>query len=192
MENKRLPIGAAQITRFIRELGGITDAQIDLLLGDKSAHKEYYVNSLNRLHVVEEQPGVYTLKKNKDRKQFLYTKDMEMCAWVLLTTEGVSFEYESEDYYRGEHPTQIFFQKEEMVYNLVYIDLNRKGTIQLLQQKYFARMNTVIDDNSFKYVFVIDDVRTMEMLKNMQITIPYVIAHVQYMGANVPTIDYYE
>lgn len=192
MESKRLPIGTTQITRFIRELGGITDAQIDLLLGDKSAHKEYYVNSLNRLHVVEEQPGVYTLKKNKDRKQFLYTKDMEMCAWVLLTTEGVSFEPESEDYYRGEHPTQIFFQKEEMVYNLVYIDLNRKGTIQLLQQKYFARMNTVIDDNSFKYVFVIDDIQTMEMLKNMQVTIPYVIAHVQYTGTNVPTIDYYE
>lgn len=192
MDNNRLPIGTAQITRFVRELGGITDAQINLLLGENKVHKDYYVRSLNRLHIVEEQPGVYTLKKNKERNQFLYTKDMQLCAWVLLCNEGISFEPGCEDYYRGEHPTQLFFQKEDIVYNLVYIDLNRKGTIQLLQQKYYARMNTLDDDGSFRYVFVIDDERTLEMLKSMQIVVPNVIAHVKFTGNEIPVIDYYE
>lgn len=191
MENKVLPIGTVQITRFIEELGGITSAQIDLLLGENKKHKDYYIKSLNRTHIKEEPEGVFTLKKNKGRNQLMYTKDMEFCSWVLLSNDGISFEPGNENYYRGERPTQLFFLKKDTVYNLVYIDLNRKGIIQMLQQKYYARMNTIDDDGSFKYVFVIDDEKTMDMLKSMQIVVPNVVAHVRFTGADYPEVEYY-
>lgn len=187
MTKRMIPEESKNIVKFIDELGGITDQQLDLFLGKKKKHKEFYVNSL-RNHYIKEDHGVYTSKLQK----VTYPKAMEYCVWVLLH----NFENSDETmvyYSKGKSPLHLSFLKDEVLYNVCFIDPNSRGTLVTIEQQYLQIFNPKQHENMpVCYLFVINDLHVLDIIKEMNMQSPHKIAYVQLSENSLPQIDYYK
>ena len=187
-----IPNEAKEILQYIQEMGGITDAQVDLLLGPKASNKSYYLGSL-RTKYIKEEKGVYYTKYQKPALDSI----METCGWVVLQN------YRNEDgthiaARRDSDPVTITFIKDEVVYHTVYVDRNRKAAIQMLEELYF----NVVNPGGTKevpdvYLFVIENKDYFDIFRQLEPKLPHRIVYVNRgamqgtHASNVPEIEYY-
>lgn len=187
-----IPNEAKEILQYIQEMGGITDAQVDLMLGQKVSNKAYYLGSL-RVKYIKEEKGVYYTKYQKP----VLDPIMETCGWVVLNN------YRNEDgsiitARRDSDPVSITFVKDEIVYHTVYIDRNRKAAIRMLETIYFDVINPGGQkDVPDVYLFVIEDKAYFDIFTEWEPKLPHRIVYVNrncMRGANgsgMPEIEYY-
>lgn len=171
------------IMQFITEVGGMTIEQGKALLGEKANCLDYYIGCLNGYYIHETFKGsrIYTLVNSKKP----YNKKNELCAWVMLDNE-VNTNPEEKEYFRGEHPAQLFFLSGNSTYITMYVDENGLNSVRLMEEVYASRG----DDTSTKVVFVVDSDAAREMVMDANLSIPYGIAYVHQEGHNCPEIDY--
>lgn len=191
MSNRNIAEEARNIVKFVNELGGITDAQIDKLLGKKKKHKEYYVSSIKNQYIKPLSNGQYA----SATQQMLYSSQMELCAWVLLENF-----YNSDgsmvSYYKIKYPGQISFLKDGTLNSLAMITKNDGGTLALLEQNYlenFSDINNSIESKqpSFRYLFVITNLDVMYMISEAGLSAPFSIVYIKNFNENGPVLEYY-
>lgn len=196
MNKKILPEECKKINSFVEEFGGITDSQLDLLLGNMKKNKDFYINVLKSKHLKEDNPGVYTpkLKTSADRA---YTKSMEYCEWALLL--NLHNEDGSEvEYFRTDSPSQLAFLKDGTLYKAAYIDRNGQGVLVTLFQQYLQNFSNIDISKMkggkppFHYLFVISDESVIDLIQGIGMDAPHTIVLVQYNKGTIPTVEYYK
>lgn len=184
-----IPDEAKEILSYIQEMGGITDKQIDLLLGKKAAGKQYYLGTL-RVKYIREENGIYFTKSQKA----VLDPIVETCGWVILEN------YHDSDgkpvfLKRDSDPVVATFMKNEVVYHVVYVDRNRKASISLLERLYFDVVNPGGEkDVPDEYVFVIDKIDYLDIFENLEIHMPHKVAFVNKANLSAegrPNVEYY-
>lgn len=187
MSQRILPKEAVSIMKFINEVGGITDKQLDLLLGQQSKHKDFYISTLKNKYIDVSSKGVCTAKGQKNG----YSKKREKCAWVLLHNMFNDDETPV-SFYADNKLFELTFLKNGMVYNVLYIDLNSAGTLSLVEQSYIQLHNAKKgQDLPICYLLVIDDMRVQRQLEEQELLFPNKVAFLQYQEDDSVEVEYY-
>ena len=187
MSQRVLPKEAVTIMSFIDELGGISDKQLDLLLGSQCKHKDYYISTLKNKYINVSQKGIYTAKIPKNT----YTSKREKCAWALLHN------MQNEDgspvtFYAGNKLFELTFLKDGTVYDVLYVDLNSSGTLSLVEQNFIQLHEAKKgQDIPVCYLLVIDDMRVQKMIEEKELLFPNKVAFLQYQDDDSVEIEYY-
>lgn len=162
------------ILQFIKEIGGITDEQIDALFPKAGSRaKKYYINALNGTYIKETSRGSGRYVALSGKAPFL--EKNEMAGWVLLKND-VNMEPDTKEYFKAAHPAQIYFMSGGKVYTVVYIDENGAPIINAMNEQYFSH-NTQPDDNS-AFIFVTTSKAARDIVLNTSIKAPFLGAFI--------------
>lgn len=187
MSQRILPKEALEIKNFISEIGGISDKQLDLLLGDKKKHKDFYISTLKNKYINVDSNGTCTLKTQTAK----YSKKREKCVWALLHNM-VNDDGTPVNYYGDNKLFELTFLKNGTVYNVFYADLNSTGTISLIEQNYIQLHDAKRGkDLPICYLIVIDDMRVQKQLAEQELLFPNKVAFLQYQDDDSVEIEYY-
>lgn len=174
------------ILQFIKEVGGITTEQIDVLLPKADARaKDYYLNALKGTYVKETSRGSGVYVAVSDNTPFL--KKNEMAGWVLLKND-VDMSPDTKEYFKAAHPAQIYFMSGGKVYTVVYIDENGAPIIKAMNEQYFSH-NVQPDDNS-SFIFVTTSEAARDIVLNTNIKAPFLGAFITRDKNGQLTIEY--
>lgn len=185
MVNNNSVTADQKIKRFIKEFGGITNEQIDkLLTPTELKSKNYYINKLKRVVLKETREGYIAINSKVS-----FSNAYKCCTWVMLDNLDPNVDYEDLSFFRAEKPSHVIYLKNNKTYNLMYVDLNSKGSIEYFQEE-FAKNRTGKSDDSFSVVFVFDDKRMFDLLNNTDIYIPYQLAYVNFCDGDTPFVEY--
>lgn len=187
MSQRVLPKESREIMNFINEIGGISNKQLDLFLGSQSKFKDFYLSTLRATHINIDKNGVCTPKAMKTT----YSSKLEKCVWVLLhnmtNEDGTPVTY-----YINNKLYELTFLKDNMVYNVLYADLNSAGSLSMVEQNYIQFYDAKKgQDIPVCYVIVIDDMRVQKMLEDKELLFPNKIAFLQYQDDDSVEIEYY-
>lgn len=189
-----MPEPCKRILQITNEFGGITHKQVTRLLpGCEQISRDYYLNQLKIHYLDEKSKGKFTIKNNKT----VFSEAMEMCLWVLLSNmkedNGTPV-----NYMRGTEPSQIMFIKNNICYNLSFITRNTISSLVALEQEYRKeykireKMRQHLGEDISKEIFVIKDLSIRELITDMELTIPSVIAYLHFDQEGFPNIEYYQ
>jgi len=194
---KIMPEPCKRILSITDEFGGITDKQIKRLLsGIKEESREYYINYLKRIHIEEKKPGYYTAKANKTP----FDKQMEFCLWVLLDNlknDKGEMEAETITYSRTKKPSRISFIKNNICYNVAYIDKNHSGELEQLNRGYLAelpryqKMKEKLGLEPYRQIFVVGEEGLLDFIESFELALPFIIALVNFDSEGYPNISYF-
>lgn len=183
-----------RILRIVNEFGGITHKQVTRLLpGIEQSSREYYLNQLKIQYLVEKTKGRFTLKNSKN----IFSEAMEMSLWVLLSN------LKEEDgspvtYVRGVDPAQITFIKNNICYNVMYVNRNNISSIVFLEQRYRKeievreKMRKHLGEDMEKEIFVIKDLSVRKLISDMDLIVPSIIAYLHFDQEGFPNMEYYQ
>lgn len=174
-----MPMGSRVIWNYIREMGFITDRQADKLLGKTYADsRTSMINILKRTKIMEREPGVYFARNSNA----CYSKGMELCGWVILDNWKSG---KDEMFLAVDKPAMVGLVKNNMLYELMYVDKNYRGMILALQEKFIGRIDSP-ESSDVKLIFVSDDKDMVDMISSMELVIPNTVAIVKDVDLPIP------
>ncbi|MPM40389.1 hypothetical protein SDC9_87029 [bioreactor metagenome] len=161
------------IIRWLTQYGALTKTQVVRLLKDKPPETAAkIIRSLKRQLMISEISGGYYLGVDPMCQP---DQRIILAVWVLLQFIG---RVEPMAHYPATYPSQIFFLKEDMGYEIVVLYDGEQHLTRLLQP-----------EEDLKYIFVLPHA---SMAKELVLpSAPCLFATVDYDGAEVPSVKFY-
>lgn len=161
------------IIRWLTQYGALTQTQVVRLLKDKPPETAAkIIRNLKRQLMVSELSGGYYLGVDPMCQP---DQRIILAVWVLLQFIG---RVEPMAHYPATYPSQIFFLKEDMGYEIVVLYDGEQHLTRLLQP-----------EEDLKYIFVLPH---SSMAKELVLpSAPCLFATVDYDGAEVPSVKFY-
>ena len=161
------------IVRLLTQYGALTRTQVIRLLHDKPAKTaEKIIGNLKRQCMISEISGGYYLGIDP-----LVKPDQKIISavWVLLCFAG---QVEPMAHYPASYPSQIFFLKQNIGYEIVVLYEGEQHLTRLLQP-----------DENLKYILVLPHIAMARELRLPKA--PCLFATVDYAGGEEPGITFY-
>ena len=161
------------IIRWLTQYGALTKTQVVRLLKDKPPETAAkIIRNLKRELMISDVSGGYYLGVDPMCQP---DQRIILAVWVLLEFIG---RVEPMAHYPATYPSQIFFLKEDMGYEIVVLYDGEQHMTRLLQP-----------EEDLKYIFVLPHIA---MAKELVLpSVPCLFATVDYDGAEVPTVKFY-
>jgi hypothetical protein len=162
------------VIRWLSQYGALTKTQIIRLLHYKPQNTaEKIINNLKRQLLIHPVSGGYYFGMDP-----LVKPDQRMVSaiWVLLRFIG---EVEPMAHYQASYPSQIFFLKNNIGYEIVVLYEDEEHLVRLLQP-----------EDDLKYIFVLPHANVAQKLKLPNA--PCLFATVDYAGGDEPGVTFYQ
>ena len=161
------------IIRWLTQYGALTKTQVVRLLKDKPPETAAkIIRNLKRELMISEISGGYYLGVDPMCQP---DQRIILAVWVLLEFIG---RVEPMAHYPATYPSQIFFLKEDMGYEIVVLYDGEQHITRLLQP-----------EEDLKYIFVLPHT---SMAKELVLpSAPCLFATVDYNGAEAPSVRFY-
>lgn len=161
------------IIRWLTQYGALTKTQVVRLLKDKPPETAAKIirNLKRQLMIFEISEGYYLGVDPMCQPD----QRIILAVWVLLQFVG---RVEPMAHYPATYPSQIFFLKEDMGYEVVVLYDGEQHLTRLLQP-----------EEDLKYIFVLPHISMAQEL--VLPSAPCLFATVDYDGAEVPTVKFY-
>jgi hypothetical protein len=161
------------IVRWLTQYGSLTRTQVIRLLRDKPPKTaEKIIANLKRQLMISEISGGYYLGMDPMVKP---DQRMILAVWVLLCFMD---QVEPMAHYPASYPSQIFFLKENVGYEIVVLYDGEQHLARLLQP-----------DEDLKYILVLPHIQMARELKLPKA--PCLFATVDYAGGDEPGVTFY-
>lgn len=128
-----------------------------------------------------------------------YTPETLYCLWVMLDkikTPNMARSSEIKSASPGDKGIDIcFINRGKVIEYITFIDKTSIVKVSMLQDTFYATTGVKPGDEKKSqrlYTFVITDEEVMDILGEMELTIPFMIAYVEGDLTEVPTIEYYQ
>ena len=158
------------IIHWLTEYGALTKTQIIRLLKDKPPQTaEKIIRGLKRNVMLHEISGGYYLGGDP------MCQRMILAVWVLLQFID---KVDPMAHYPATYPSQIFFLKEDMGYEIVVLYEGEQHLTRLLQPQ-----------EDLRYIFVLPHIRMAQEL--VLPSVPCLFATVDYNGQEVPEVRFF-
>ena len=161
------------VVRWLTQYGSLTRTQIIRLLKDKSPQTaEKIIKNLKRqLMIAEISDGYYLGLDPMDKPD----QRTILAIWVLLKFIG---EVEPMAHYTATYPSQLFFLKKDMGYEIVVLYDGEQHLTRLLQP-----------EEDLKYIFVLPHIAMAKELRLPKA--PCLFATVDFAGKDEPDVNFY-
>ena len=161
------------IIHWLTQYGALTKAQVVQLLKDKPPQTaEKIIRGLKREVMLHDISGGYYLGVDPMCQP---EQRIILSVWVLLQFID---HVEPMDHYPATYPSQIFFLKENMGYEIVVLYDGEQHLARLLQPQ-----------EDLRYIFVLPRISMAQEL--VLPNVPCLFATVDYNGQEVPTVKFY-
>ena len=161
------------IVHWLTQYGALTRTQVIRLLKDKPPQTaEKIIRSLKREMMIHEIDGGYYLGVDPMRKT---DQRIMLAVWVLLQFVD---RLEPMAHYPATYPSQLFFLKENMGYEIVVLYDGEQHLARLLQPQ-----------EELRYIFVLPRISMAQEL--VLPSVPCLFATVDYNGQEIPTVRFY-
>lgn len=161
------------IIKWLSQYGALTKKQIIRLLRDKqSKTAERIIKNLKKDHRISEIAGGYYLSMDPMCQA---DQRMILAVWVLL--KFIDY-VEPMAHYPATYPSQLFFLKENVGYEIVVLYEGEQHLARLLQP-----------DEDLKYIFVLPHISMAEKIKIPKV--PCLFCVVEYQGGEEPEVTFY-
>ena len=161
------------VVKWLSQYGALTRTQIIMLLRDKSpATAEKIIKNLQRQYKITEIANGYYMGLDGMCKP---DQRLILAVWVLLKFIG---KVDPMAHYPAVYPSQLFFLKGDIGYEVVVLYDGEQHLARLLQPQ---------DD--LKYIFVVPHISMAETMKLPPA--PCLFATVDYNGRDVPEVSFY-
>lgn len=176
------------IIKMLSETGCITKKQVEFMIPYHTESAiDMILKALNRKrYIAQIDQNIITLFGSPQ----LYNKTMIDMIWVLFA-EAVNKENIETVRYLSNPDRLMYIKDKTQMFTLFFVSLSSKPQIKMLQADY----NTYYKDmkEGYRYIFVVDDEKTLDMLAEMDIQMPHKVALVTGNGSeNRPEISIYE
>jgi len=161
------------VIRWLTQYGALTKTQVIRMLHDKPPNTaEKIINNLKRQLLISEISGGYYLGLDS-----MVQPDQRMISavWVLLR---FITQVEPMAHYPASYPSQIFFLKGDVGYEIVVLYDGEQHLTRLLQP-----------DEDLKYIIVLPHIQISKELKLPKA--PCLFATVDYAGGDEPGVTFY-
>jgi len=137
----------------------------------------------------------YLVLENKPQ----YSIEMLYCLWVMLDkikTPDITESMEIKSASLADNGANLCFINNNVIDYVTFVNKANIAKVSLLQDTFYATTGTTPgkeSDTKRLYTFVVTDDETMDMLSDMNLTIPYLVAYVQGEltdAENKPIITY--
>jgi hypothetical protein len=161
------------IVRWLTQYGSLTRTQVIRLLHDKQPKTaEKIIGNLKRRLLITEISGGYYLGTDPMVKP---DQRIISAVWVLLRFMG---QVEPMAHYPASYPSQIFFLKGDIGYEIAVLYEGERHLVRLLQP-----------DEDLKYILVLPHIQMAKELKLPNA--PCLFATVDYAGDDEPGVTFY-
>ena len=161
------------IVRWLTQYGALAKSQVIRLLRDKPPKTaEKIINNLKRQFVISDVSGGYYLGLDPMAKP---DQRVIHAVWVLLK---FAEQVEPMAHYPASYPSQIFFLKQNMGYEIVVLYDGEQHLTRLLQP-----------DEDLKYILVVPHIQMVRELKLPKA--PCLFATVDFAGNDEPSVTFY-
>lgn len=161
------------VLRWLSQYGALTYTQVTLLLQHKPPDiVEKILRSLKRQCLIAEVSDGYYLGLDPQHKPDIRTI---LAVWVLLKFID---RVEPMNHYPASYPSQLFFLKENVGYEIVVLYEDEQHTAKLLQPQ-----------EELKYIVVVPYSAMAQEIKCPEA--PCLFATVEYRGATVPEVTFF-
>ncbi len=160
------------VVKWLSQYGVLTKAQIMRMLQKPPATAEKIIRNLKRFHQISDVSGGYYIGLDAMCKPDQRTI---LAAWVLL--EFIE-DVDPMAHYPASYPSQIFFLKENMGYEIVVLYEGEGSHLRFLQPQ-----------EDLKYIIVVPHISMVQELKLPKA--PCIFATVDFSGEDNPKITFY-
>lgn len=161
------------IIRWLSEYGALTKTQVIRMLKDKSPQTaEKIIRALKKQVLIHEISGGYYLGTDPMCQP---DQRIILAVWVLLQFID---KVEPMAHYPATYPSQIFFLKEDMGYEIVVLYEGEQNLTRLLQPQ-----------EDLRYIFVLPHIQMAQEL--VLPSVPCLFATVDYNGQEVPDVRFF-
>lgn len=161
------------VIRWLSQYGALTKTQVIRMLKDKSpSTAEKIIKNLKRQTMISDIAGGYYLgidPMNQPDQRLI------LAVWVLLKFID---DVEPMAHYPATYPSQLFFLKRDIGYEIVVLYENEQHLIRLLQP-----------EEDLKYIFVLPHIQMARELRRP--SAPCLFATVDYAGKDEPEVIFY-
>ena len=162
------------VLRWLTQYGALTKTQVIRLLKDKTPKTaEKIIRNLKQQFLISDVRGGYYLGADPMGQP---DQRIILAVWVLLKFID---KVEPMAHYPASYPSQLFFLKEEMGYEIVVLYEGEQHLIRLLQP-----------EEELKYIFVLPHITMARDLKLPRA--PCLFAMVDYAGKDEPDVIFYK
>ena len=161
------------IIHWLTQYGALTKTQVVRMLPDKPPETtEKIIRNLKRELMISELSGGYYLGVDPACQP---DQRIILAVWVLLQFIG---KVEPMAHYPATYPSQLFFLKKQMGYEIVVLYEGEQHLTRLLRP-----------EEDLKYIFVLPHI---SMARELVLpSVPCLFATVDYDGSEVPTVKFY-
>ena len=194
---------ARDIMVLLNKFGALTMPQVNKLFEGSNYNPNPTIAFLCKIRQIQYLDNNYVVLQNKPQ----YSIETLYCLWVML--DKISKNLENQ----GKTGTIIntmevrtasacsngmevvFINSKKTAEYLTFIDKTTISKVSLTQDTFYVSTGVVPGKEKTcqrLYTFVVKDEETMEIIGDMNLTIPYQIAYIEGDLTGVPTIEYYE
>ncbi len=161
------------VVRWLTQYGSLTKTQVVRMLHDKQPRTaERIIGSLKKQLMIQDISGGYYLGMDPIVKP---DQRIILAVWVLLKFID---KVEPMAHYPASYPSQLFFLKEDMGYEIVVLYEGEQHLLRLLQP-----------EEDLKYIIVVPHITMARDLKLPKA--PCLFATVDYAGGDEPGVTFY-
>lgn len=193
---RNLTVEAEKIVQVVNKFGGATLVQLEDIINDKKVNVSkvaHYLALQQYLDIVDEK--YVTARKHAT----LSSEDID-CLWAVIDSLKYenAFDYETfkttQAYSGGESKIKMTFIKDaSYIINVASISKNNIIDAVFIQNRFY-QMNNIIPgqekDRRIAHYFVTRKREVVEELKDLKLTLPYIIVLLSYENPDRPEIEY--
>ncbi|ADL36376.1 hypothetical protein bpr_IV011 (plasmid) [Butyrivibrio proteoclasticus B316] len=180
---------------LLNKFGALTIDQIKKMYEGTRFNPKPMISFLCNSRIIQFLDDNYAVLQNRPQ----YSPETLYCLWVMLDKIKES-NIARTDEIRSANPCDngvevCFINKAKMIEYIAFIDKNSISKVSMIQDTFYTSTGCKIGeekDSRRLYTFVVNDEDVMDILAEMNLTIPFMVAYVEGPLTEVPSIEYYE
>ena len=194
---------ARALLNLLNKYGSLTLPQIYKLFRTDRFNPQKMIAFLCKVHAIQFLEDNYAVLQNRPN----YSIETLYCIWVMLDKveknmqkQGkTGFLWDTNDVKTSNRTSTVsevmFISNNRVSEYLTYIDRTTIAKVSMIQDTFYVSTGVTPGNEKSSdrlYTFVVKDEEIMEIIGDMNLTIPYQIAYISGDLTGVPTIEYYE
>lgn len=180
---------------LLNKFGALTIEQIKKICEGTRFNPKTMINFLSNNRMIQILEDNYIVLQTKQT----YSPESLYCLWVMLDKikeENLLKSLELNSANTCDNGIELcFINKSKVIEYVAFVDMANIAKVSLIQDTFYTTTG-VKPGNEDKcrrlYTFVVNDEEVMEVLAEMNLTIPFMVAYIDGELTDVPSIEYYQ
>lgn len=183
------------VVNLLNKFGALTIDQIKKMFEGTRFNPKPMISFLCNSRMIQFLDDNYAVLQNRPQ----YNPENLYCLWVMLDKIKEPNIAKSDEI-RSANPCDngieiCFINNAKMIEYITFIDKTSISKVSLIQDTFYSSTGCKPGEEKESrrlYTFVVNDEDVMDILAEMNLTIPFMVAYIEGPLTEVPTIEYYE